>query len=272
MKQCLSNLMTDPCRQEPITDQIKEAFPHVKFLQRYHPGLDAFPLGLSERLSAALPTRYSIQEWLTTDPSDSRFRTVRVADTTTDKTSDDVSNQEAKVFVKTVHLLDPIALLQNEYTMPVHPLLPLGDQAWKNTLLKLHTQSNQAYVDAVASYVLGRLREQNMTPHAALSYGSMTGIADRYKFKITDEYDSYRQCRWFWKGLKTKSATLEVKRDEEDVMKDPEYADLVQEMFVCPFDDLDGFVTEEEELCVEKVEAVDDSASLHSFDFELEEE
>ena len=274
MKQCLTNLMKDPCRHEPVTDQLKEAFPHIKFLQRYHPGLDAFPLGLSEPLAAALPTRYSIQEWLSTDPSDSRFRTVRVADTTTDvssETSSDVS-QEATVFVKTVHLLDPIALLQNEYTMPAHPLLPLGTQSWKNTLLKLHTPTNQAYVDAVASYVLGRLREQNMTPHAALSYGSITGIADRYKFKITDEYDSYRQCRWFWKGLKTKSATLEVKRDEEDVLADPEYTDLVQEMFVCPFDDLDGCVAEEEELCLEKVEAIEDSGSLHSFDFDLEEE
>jgi len=294
MKQCLINLMKDPCRFEPVTDQMKEAFPHVKFLQRYHPGLDAFPLGLSDRLSAALPTRYIIQEWLDTDPSDCRKRTVKITDTSTEtsldvstetsldvstETSLDVSgdtssdvSQEATVFVKTVHLLDPIALLQNEYTMPAHPLLPLGTQSWKNTLLKLHTPTNQAYVDAVASYVLGRLREQNMTPHAALSYGSITGIADRYKFKITDEYDSYRQCRWFWKGLKTKSATLEVKRDEEDVLEDPEYMDLVQEMFICPFDDLDRVVAEEEELSVEKVEALEDSGSLHSFDFDAEEE
>jgi hypothetical protein len=240
---------------------MRSAFPQIQHLQRYHPGIDAFPIG-TDRKSAALPTQHQITDWLSVDPSDTRFHTVRLSDAS-----------EARVFIKTVHLLDPIAMLQNEYTMPDHPLLPLGDQSWKKTLLKLYGQSNQAYVDAVASYILGRFRELDLTPHAALSYGSMTGIASEYRFKITDEYQSYRQCRWFWKGLQTSDAILEVEQEDQNILEDPQYTELVKNVFSCPFDQFDETgSTHTEELALDHVSVQEDQTSLRSFDFEAEEE
>ena len=270
MKSVLETIMKKPCRAEPMTPETQSAFPHIQFLQRYHPGIDSFPLDEKvDRRSATVPTRYQITKWIAADPSDARFHQVELRDTTDASASVCAS----KIFIKTVHLLDPIAILQNEYTMPDHPLLPLGDQAWKKTLLKLHGQNNQAYVDAVASYVLSTFRELDLTPHAALAYGSMTGIANNYSFKITEEYQSYRQCRWFWKGLDTSKATLEVERENQTILTDPQYSDLVKNVFSCPFENFDDAAsTHTEELDIESVLVEEVEGSLRSFDMDTDSE
>ena len=254
MKKAITSLLKIPCGVEPISDDDIETFHPFQHLQRYHPGLEVFPLpeGRDRRL-AALPHPFRITKWGAADENEPRILSVTLADASGLQT-------EGKAFMKVVHLLDPIGLLQNEYMVPDHPLLPLGEAAWKKTLEKLHSPSNQAYVDAVANYVIGQFRHRGYTPHAALSYGSFTGIAKSYKFRITDEYDTYRQCRWFWRGLKTHSATLEI---ESDSVSQP----------ACPFDDLDNLsTTNTVELAVDNVEVADDKASLHSFDFEATEE
>jgi hypothetical protein len=245
MKKAVSSILEVPCRIEPITDQERATFPKCDHLQRYHPGLDRFPLP-STRAEASLPHPFRIVDWKG-PTEDSRIFHATVED-------DSGTRLDTKVFVKTVHLLDPIAMLQNEYMIPNHPLLPVGDKAWKTTLLKLHGGSNQAYVDAVASYVLGQLRVKGLTPHAVLSHGSMTGIAKTYTFRITDEYESYRQCRWFWKGLKTHRANLIT-----------DHPELVEHINTCPFQDIEQGAVEEEVLCVD-AQVADETNSLHSFD------
>jgi hypothetical protein len=246
MKKVITSILQAPCRMNPVTDEDRAAFPKCEHLQRYHPGLDNFPLPCDQdRVHASLPHSHRIVEWKGSE--DGRIFQAVVEDASGSRT-------DGKVFVKTVHLLDPIALLQNEYMMPSHPLLPVGDKAWKTTLLKLHGNSNQAYVDAVASYVIGQLRHKGVTPHGVMSYGSMTGIATTYQYRITDEFESYRQCRWFWKGLKTHAANLSVDKEE-----------LTEMVTTCPFDDIMLGAVEEEVLCVEE-QVADDQVSLHSFD------
>jgi hypothetical protein len=251
MKKATSSLLTTPCRVEPISENDIATFHRFEHLQRYHPGLELFPLpeGQDRRL-ASLEHPFRITKWGQVDEEEPRIYSVELEDGSGSKT-------EGKAFMKVVHLLDPIALLQNEYMVPEHPLLPLGENAWKKTLQKLHSPSNQAYVDAIANYVIGQMRYKGYTPHAALSYGSLTAIAKNYKFRITDEYDSYRQCRWFWKGLKTHKASLEIDSEESPT---------------CPFDDLDAVsVANTVELALDAVDAVEDRGSVHSFDFDCTE-
>jgi hypothetical protein len=250
MKKVITSLLKTSCSIEPISDNDVETFHPFQHLQRYHPGLEAFPLPEGrERRLASLQHPFRVAKWGEADEEEPRIYKVTLEDASGLST-------EGKAFLKVVHLLDPIALLQNEYMVPEHPLLPLGEVAWKKTLEKLNSPSNQAYVDAVANYIIGQFRYKGYTPHAALSYGSLTGIAKSYKYRITDEYDTYRQCRWFWRGLKTHSATLNI---ESDSVSQPS----------CPFDDLDtNSVANTVELALDTVEVGDDKASLHSFDFE----
>jgi len=257
-KTILQELMKERCRSESISEADQTAFPHVTHLQRYHPGLEAWDLGeVSAKAEASLPHPYQIVEWKTKEELDSRIFNVTLTD---------ASNNilDGKAFIKTVHLLDPITLIRNEYKIPSHPLLPVGEGGWKTALLKLHSTSNQAYVDAVASFILGQLRYRGLTPHGCMSYGSFTGIAQNYRYKVTDEYESYRNARWFWRGIKTHGATLEIEKD--GFLLDgsgAEFNILMGDYFKCPFDFEDEDTMEE--LITEKVDG-NDTGSLCSFD------
>ena len=267
MKKVLTSILKNPCRVQTIEDTDRDTFHQFNYLQRYHPGLETFtlPEGRGRRL-ASLPHSYKVRTWKEQSADDARIYNVTLEDASGVQT-------DGKAFVKVVHLLDPITLLREEYMIPDHPLLPLGEEAWKNTLTKLHSKYNQAYVDAVACYVIGQLRAEGHTPHAALSYGSFTAIAKNYKYKITDEYEGYRTCRWFWRGLKAHSASLEVERDSENILENPDYADIVQTAFTCPFKSLDDHSVVEEELDISGTpEVIEDTNSLHSFDFDVTEE
>ena len=254
-------LFRRPCIGSPVTEQDRSTFPTLQHLQRYHSGLETFtiPEGTTD---ASLPHPYHIVNWAS---EKDRHHTVTLQDESGVLT-------EGRAFVKTVHLLDPVGLLYGDYISPPHPLLPCGNGAWKKTLLKLHNQYNQAYVDAVACYVIGLFRHAGLTPHGVLSYGSMTGIANTYSYCITDEYESYRNCRWFWNGLKTTAATLSVKKDNVDILADPDYASLIQDHFTCPPEFNREASVDEEVLAPPSAgpsaDADDDKASLHSFDFD----
>jgi len=255
-------LLKRPCVASPIQDQARAMFPTIRHLQRYHSGLEPFlkesPL---EPEHASLPHPYQVVEWKGKSSENERIYTATLQD-------ESGVRVEGRVFVKTVHLLDPVGLLHDEYMVPRHALLPQGRSSWKKTLLKLHNQNNQAYVDAVASYVIGLFRHAGLTPHGVLSYGSMAGIADTYSYCLTDDYDSYKNCRWFWKGLQSNAAVLSVKKDKVDVLTDPDYAALVQEHFTCPAAYREGLSksSEEEVLILSEEARADDQGSLHSFE------
>ena len=254
------------CIESPVTNQDRDTFSTIRHLQRYHSGLETFllPEYVGNRQEASLPHPYTIKEWKGPLPENDRIHSIVLQDESGVLT-------EGRAFVKTVHLLDPIGVLHGEYASPPHALLPQGNSSWKKTLLKLHNQHNQACVDAVASYVIGLFRHAGLTPHGVLSYGSMSGIADSYSYCITDEYESYRNCRWFWSGLKATAASLRVKKDNVDILADPEYASLVKEHFTCP--PFFNRETSDDEELLPPSEAheleEDDKGSLHSFDFDV---
>lgn len=245
MRSILKALLQTPCREHDITDNDRDSFSAYLHLQRYFPALDLFKIpepalkkiddddiiSLSSK-NMEFPTKYSISQWISQDKP--KFWTA--IRTTLDKDGEPVA-EECTVFTKIVHLLNPIDIIKEKYNCPAHPLLPQSEKTWKNTLYKLHSHNNQAYVDAVANYVLSRFRELDLTPHCILSYGSFTGISKLYQYTITNEYDTYRQCRWFWNGMQTHSAKLVVLNGDQDVSTDPEFEEVYREIITCPFED-----------------------------------
>ena len=210
-----------------------------------------------------LPSKYQIQEWVSQDEKKPKvwkaIRTIPGTDTA----------EPCEVFTKVVHLLNPIDMIKEKYVCPEHPLLPQSEKTWKQTLLKLHSHNNQAYVDAVCNFVLSRFRELNLTPHCVLSYGSFTGISKSYQFNISNEYDSYRQCRWFWKGMQSHSARLTLLHQNASAFSS--FDDLYREITTCPFDDNDAEVELEPLALVEEIDH-SDIESVNSFTFDNIEE
>ena len=270
MKGVLQTLQNQPCRGREITENEKTIFSNYLHLQRYHPALDLFniPESIFSHKNVELPSKYYINEWINQTENETKIWN------TTRTTEGSELSENTKTFVKTVHLLNPIDLIKEKYVIPEHPLLPQSENTWKKTLLKLHSHNNQAYVDTVANYVLSRFRELDLTPHCVLYYGAATGISKKYQFNISQEYDTYRQCKWFWKGMKSHSARLTVIRGDADLEEIPDFDEIYKDITTCPFneDESDSDEVELEPLDSDNDETQSDLESIKSFTFDNIEE
>ena len=249
MKSVLRTLQDEPCRVHDIDENELETFSNYSYLQRYNPAIDLFKTqDFSSHKNVELRSKYYVDKWISQDVP-KIWNTIR---------TDNTTKEECKTFVKVVHLLNPIDMIKEKYSCPAHPLIPQSENTWKKTLQKIHNHNNQAYVDTVANFVLSRFRELNLTPHCVFYYGSTTGISKLYQYNISNEYDTYRQCRWFWEGMKSHSARLTVSHDI------PNFEEVYKEITTCPFED--EVSIELEPILVESDTESIDSIESYNFD------
>jgi hypothetical protein len=138
------------------------------------------------------------------------------------KGSDEYESRSA--YMKVTHLLDPITWIRGKYEFTEEsPKFFESNSLSKRASEKINDPMNQAYVEAVASYALSKLREADVSPHFHYFYGAYSGIADSYDYNISDVYSSYRHCRWFWDNQKRGVFSLEV--EDEDL--DPEVKEAI---------------------------------------------
>jgi len=118
--------------------------------------------------------------------------------------------ETSPAFLKVTHLLDPIRWMKGLYSFPLTNKLPGNEKTWGNAYNKLQDPMNQAYVETIASYALGRLREGGISPHFNKFYGAFCAKADTYRYSVTEEFQSFRNSRWFWKGKHSSLYKLSV--------------------------------------------------------------
>ena len=111
----------------------------------------------------------------------------------------DVGGTSIRAYMKVTHCLDPIRWIQGDYYLAGHPVLPTTRRL-RRTSKKLADPWNQAYIDAVGCYILGRLKEGGASPHFNSFYGAFKATAATYSYNLTDDFDSYRHHRWFWQS------------------------------------------------------------------------
>ena len=102
-------------------------------------------------------------------------------------------------FCKMTHLLDAYRMIQGSYPVAQHPALPSPGRKSAKVYSKLHDPHNQAYVDAVACYMLSKFREADHSPHFSLFYGAYLAIAKQYYYNITEDFPDIRFESWFWR-------------------------------------------------------------------------
>jgi hypothetical protein len=119
-----------------------------------------------------------------------------------------VGKKKRKAYCKVTHLLDPIRTIQKFYGHP--------EKGERRRESKISNPMNQAYVDSLANYLLGQVRERGLSPHFCLFYGGFQGVAQNYRFNITDEYDSYRKYKKFWEHRRQGLFSLYLKHETED--------------------------------------------------------
>ena len=114
--------------------------------------------------------------------------------------------KKTKAFCKVSHLLDPALFVKNYYDH--------AEKGERRRLYKLNNPMNQAYIDTLANYLLGQLRERNVSPHFCQFYGGWKATADTYRFNITDEFESYRRYKDFWNRRREGKFQLYVEKDD----------------------------------------------------------
>lgn len=131
------------------------------------------------------------------------------------KGSDEFESRSA--YLKVTHLLDPITWIRGKYEFEdSSPKFFQPSSLSKRAAQKIGDPMNQAYVEAVATYALSKLREADVSPHFHYFYGAFCGIADSYDYNISDVYSTYRHCRWFWDNQTKGVFSLELDDDEID--------------------------------------------------------
>ena len=125
-----------------------------------------------------------------------------------------VTKKRKKAYCKVTHLLDPIRFMQSYYKHPVK-----GERRFKD---KLENPMNQAFVDGLANYLCGQLRERKLSPHFCLFYGGFQATADKYRFCITDDFESFRLYKPFWDRRREGLFKLVLKDDEGDEIPESE--------------------------------------------------
>jgi hypothetical protein len=162
----------------------------------------------------------------------------------------DCSSQEFKsvpAYLKVSHLLDPTRWIQGKYSLPKESGLPWHSKTWTNAWHKLQDPWNQAYVETLASYAVGRLCEEDVSPHFNLFYGAFCARADAYRYNMNDEFASFRNHRWFWKAKKNNLYKMVVLNGENPSA--PVDAEILEEFINPPeFEDSEDDSSELSEL------------------------
>lgn len=119
-----------------------------------------------------------------------------------------VGKKRRKAFCKVSHLLDPIRTIQSYYSDPAK-----GERRRND---KLQNPTNQAFVDGLANYLLGQLRERKISPHFCQFYGGFQAVADKYRYNITSEFESYRKYKIFWERKRKGIFNIHIENEGSD--------------------------------------------------------
>lgn len=148
-------------------------------------------------------------------------------------------------YMKITHLLDPINYLRDSTDTSI-----LSDK-W-----------NQGYVETVATYALGRLRSENISPHFNYYYASYSAIAGTYSYNITDEVESYRMYRWFWDVIESNAAKLDVFGEDTETVEELKRVILIKPDYCLETRDETSSVVEE----LASITSAKDGCELESLD------
>lgn len=239
------------CKTQPGFDQ----------LQTFYPGIGLIcNLKTAPETDLWLDHSYRVKEvpWQETSKRSGKV-SLRIEKNVADTGSE---IQDISGFRKITHLLDPVRWLQGKYSMPKHSFLPWHQESWEATWNKLQDPMNQAYVEALATYALSKLREADASPHFHHFYGALCGKADTYAYNITDSYMSYRHTKWFWNGQEKEIFHLDF---DETIPQEVKDAILEQPDELDSSDSEDSSTKSEEELTGLECD-VKETASLHSAD------
>jgi hypothetical protein len=98
-----------------------------------------------------------------------------------------------KVFVKILPILNVTQYMMNEYN--ISSILPNIHSYLTNK--KVNNYHNSAYIDSFFSYLGSNLTENGYCPTFPIYYGTFSGIAEEFKYDVSEEYSMMKNEDWF---------------------------------------------------------------------------
>jgi len=144
--------------------------------------------------------------------SDEYFARVHSFNGSGDCVVETASKKKCPAYCKVTHILDPVRKIQGYYDHGVKG----NERVERKTALPM----NQAYIDYMANYLMGQLRQRDVSPHFCLFYGGFQGIADKYRYNITESFESYRHYKKFWEKKDRGLFSLYITQDDEEVSEE----------------------------------------------------
>ena len=112
------------------------------------------------------------------------------------------ARRQVPVWLRTMHLVEPLNYLEGDYVLPADGALPASRGPWQRTLRKINDPCNEAYTDAVFACMASRLVETGRSPHWCRFYGTVNGRIAEYRYNITDDLPDIEDEKWFHEGMK----------------------------------------------------------------------
>jgi hypothetical protein len=201
------DILEDAHMSEGIVIYLKNS--GINDIQRYHGGLCRFAPLATLSLNSGFKASYEcISEPENTDRPriwKGRWRSKK-----------DGCEKTLSVYSKIIHLLDPVIFQQRSKILSYMPSPDSADRdAMRRHAIGRH---NQASVDATICYILSRIGELGLTPHAIQYLETVCGIADPYYYKITDDYLTFRDQGWFW-SLAENGQQIHIEGDVPDEIR-----------------------------------------------------
>lgn len=168
--------------------------PGIRNIQSYFPTLEMlFPsLSTSSSILVANPT-LAAMELAVSVSGDTAIVENQVSHT----------RREVPIWMRPVHLLEPLDCAEGLYVLPADGALPAPRAAWQAALRKINDPYNEAYTDAVFACLASRLVETGRSPHWCRFFGTYNGRTSTYRYNITDDMPDLETEDWFAEGLRT---------------------------------------------------------------------
>lgn len=170
---------------------------HFSPLQTTYPGMLKFSKTKKQTPFLRFDHKFHLEEFNGDVPYRSGSFSGKVREYVNGNSTDNLTDISG--FCKITHLLDAYRMIQGTYPVAQHPALPSPGRKSAKVYSKLHDPHNQAYVDAVACYMLSKFRESDHSPHFSLFYGGYLAIAKQYFYNITEDFPELRFESWFWR-------------------------------------------------------------------------
>ena len=138
------------------------------------------------------------------------------------------SPREITAYCKISHCLDPIRWMKGKYELGDKPSDSTHEKRWQRAQEKLNNPMNQAYVESIACYLVGKSREADLSPHFSLFYGSLQANAESYIYNVSEDFGTFRNYDWFWHGKEKNWFQLQLEsnalsaEEKEDWIQKPE--------------------------------------------------